>query len=147
MHSPPSGAEVAEPRSNGLDLNGRVAVLETRLGQQIETNARFDEEIRRLREFRHAAANIVNGWTEFERAVDALQRTVSELQAEVRALRMANDKLQGPGGAIEQLAQLAEDRRFKRRLLGWAAWLSGGIATAWAFAQAVWPYVKLPPKP
>lgn len=136
----------AQP-GNGLDLNGRVAVLETRLGQQVETNARFDEEIRRLREFRHAAANIVNGWTEFERAVDALQRTVSELQTEVRALRSANDKLQGPGGAIEQLAQLAEDRRFKRRLLGWAAWASGAATAAWAFAQAVWPYIKLPTKP
>lgn len=138
---------MAEPRSNGLDLNGRVAVLETRLGQQVETNARFDEEIRRLREFRHAAANIVNGWTEFERAVDSMQRAVADLQGEVKALRAANDKLQGPGGAIEQLNSLAEDRRFKRRLLGWAAWLSGGIATAWAFAQAVWPYVKLPTKP
>ena len=133
--------------SNGLDLHGRLAVLETRAGQQEQTNARFDAEIARLREFRHAAANIVNGWTEFERAVDALQRTVTELQAEVRALRTANDKLQGPGGAIEQLAQLAEDRRFKRRLLGWAAWLSGGIATAWAFAQAVWPYLKVSSKP
>ena len=147
MHSPPSGAEVAEPRSNGLDVTGRVAVLETRLSQQAETNARVEQEIQRLRDFRHAATNIVTGWAEFERGVDALAQSVRELQAEVRELRKANDKLMGPGGAIEQLAQLAEDRRFKRRLLGWAAWLSGGIATAWAFAQAVWPYVKLPPKP
>lgn len=138
---------MAEPRSNGLDLNGRVAVLETRLGQQVETNARLDEEIRRLREFRHAAANIVNGWTEFERAVDSMQRAVADLQGEVKALRAANDKLQGPGGAIEQLNSLAEDRRFKRRMLGWAAWISGGIATAWAFAQTAWPYLKFPAKP
>ena len=147
MLSRPSGAEVAATPANGLDVHGRVAVLETRLTQQTETNQRVEAEIQRLRDFRHAATNIVTGWAEFERGIDVLQQTVRELQAEVRSLRAANDKLTGPGGAIEQLAQLAEDRRFKRRLLGWAAWLSGGIATAWAFAQAVWPYVKLPPKP
>ena len=92
--------------SNGLDLHGRLAVLETRAGQQEQTNARFDAEIARLREFRHAAANIVNGWTEFERAVDALQRTVTELQAEVRALRTAND-VEWKAGRDVWLGQLA----------------------------------------
>ena len=73
------------------------------------------------------------------------ERMVDDTEAEVRALRMANDKLQGPGGAIEQLAQLAEDRRFKRRLLGWAAGAGAAAASAWAFIQAVWPYIRIPP--
>lgn len=132
---------------NGLDFNGRLSVVEAHVDHLQRADARIDGEIEKLRQFRHAANNLVNGWSEFEKGVDALQQTVRDLQSEVKALRAANDKLQGPGGAIEQLAQLAEDRRFKRRMLGWAAWLSGGIATAWAFAQAVWPYVKLPTKP
>ncbi len=132
----------------GLDVNGRVAVVETRLSQQAETNQRVDAEIARLREFRHAAANIVNGWSEFERAVEEMRRAVSDLQTEVKALRVANDKLQGPGGAIEQLNSLAEDRRFKRRMLGWAAWLSGAIATGFALLQMALPYLRWPgPKP
>lgn len=131
----------------GLDVNGRVAVVETRLSQQAETNQRVDAEIARLREFRHAAANIVNGWSEFERAVEEMRRAVSDLQTEVKALRAANDKLQGPGGAIEQLNALAENRRFWRRLFGVAAWAGGAVAAVLAFLQAVAPHVRWPWSP
>lgn len=134
----------AQP-GNGLDLNGRLSVVEAHVGHLREADARIDGEIEKLRLFRHAATNIVTGWTEFEKGVDALQQTVRDLQAEVRALRTASDKLTGPGGAIEQLAQLAEDRRFKRRLLGWAAGAGAAAASAWAFIQAVWPYIRIPP--
>lgn len=138
----------ATPGSNGLDVNGRLSVLETHVRHQAETNARIDAEIQRQRDRWHSLGNVVNGWPEVERSIDALKQISVELQAEVKALRVANDKLQGPGGAIEQLNSLAEDRRFKRRMLGWAAWLSGAIATGFALLQMALPYLRWPgPKP
>ena len=127
-----------------MDLDGRLGIVEVELRGLRESDARQAEEIMRLRDFRHAAGNIVNGWREFEKTVADLQRGIEALQREVTALRVANDKLQGPGGAIEQLNQIAEDRRFKRRLLGWAAWVAGIVTSVWAFAQMLWPHIRFP---
>ena len=128
------------------DLLGRMREAEIEIRHLREADARAESEIQRLRDFRHAANNIVNGWKEFEAAVDAMQRSVSALQEQVTQLKAFDEKLTGPGGALEQLNSLAEDRRFKRRMLGWAAWLSGAVATAWAFGQALMPYIRVPPK-
>lgn len=148
MLSRPSGAEVAaQPGANGLDLNGRLSVVEEKVRHQVETNQRVEAEIQRLRDFRHAAANIVNGWSEFERAVEEMRRAVTDLQAQVRALNAANERLQGPGGAIEQLNALAENRRFWRRLFGIAAWAGGAVAAVLAFLQSVAPHIRWPWSP
>lgn len=142
MPAPPGNGIRPEP----ADLLGRMSVAEVEIRTLREADARAEVEIQRLRDFRHAANNIVNGWQEFERAVDTMQRTVGVLQDQVAQLRAFDEKLTGPNGAIEQLNSLAEDRRFKRRMLGWAAWLSGAVATAWAFGQALMPYIRMPPK-
>lgn len=127
-----------------VDPAGKIAVLEARADFSDKTNERLEAEIKQLREFRHAAINIVNGWADFEKGVDALIGTVRELQTEVRSLKAANEKLTGPGGAIEQLAQLAEDRRFKRRMVGWAASVAGIVTAIWAVAQALFPHIRFP---
>lgn len=126
------------------DLEGRLGIVEVELRGLRESDTRQADEIMRLRDFRHAAGNIVNGWRDFERTVNDLQRGIEALQREVAGIRAANDKLQGPGGAIEQLNQLAEDRRFKRRLLGWAAWVAGIVTSIWAFVQTLWPHIRFP---
>ena len=133
--------------SQGGDLLGRLSVAEVEIRNLREADGRIDAEIQRQRDRWHSLGNIVNGFAEVERTVDVLQQSVRDLQVEVRSLRSAIDKLQGPGGAIEQLNSLAEDRRFRKRLLGWAAAVGFAAASAWAFVEKVAPYLKLPTKP
>ena len=140
MTPPPGNSARAEPG----DLLGRLSVAEVQIRHLDETDKRIEGEVTELRKFKHAYGNILNGWKDFEAGVEAMQKSVSALQEQVAQLRTFDERLMGPGGAIEQLNSLAEDRRFKRRMYGWAAWLSGAIVAAFALLQAAAPYLKWP---